>query len=70
MNNCKQEKDKKSTIEEQKKQFYENLVREYCLKSSVFNPWKNSPNVFLNKLQFRIKNYYKECQLDEDPLMI
>ena len=34
------------------------LVREYCLKRGQFNPKKNSPNRFCNKLEFRMKHYY------------
>ena len=34
------------------------LVQEYCLKRGQFNPKKNSPNRFCNKLEFRMKRYY------------
>ena len=35
-----------------------NLFHEYSLKRSQFNPKKNSPNIFCNKLEFRMKQYY------------
>ena len=60
----------KLTIEEEKVKLFDNLIREYSLKLSVNNPYKNSPNVFLNKLMFRIHNYYKEFDLSKDPLII
>ena len=34
------------------------LIQEYCLKRGQFNPKKNSPNQFCNKLEFRMKRYY------------
>ena len=34
------------------------LIQEYCLKRGQFNPKKNSPNRFCNKLEFRMKRYY------------
>lgn len=34
------------------------LIQEYCLKRGQFNPKKNSPNKFCNKLEFRMKRYY------------
>ena len=34
------------------------LIQEYCLKRGQFNPKKNSPNRFCNKLEFRMKSYY------------
>ena len=36
----------------------EYVVQEYCLKRSQFNPKKNSPNKFCNKLEFRMMSYY------------
>ena len=35
------------------------IIQEYCLKRNVFNPKKPSPNKFVNKLQLRMKVYYK-----------
>lgn len=42
----------------QKKNDIENVVQEYCLKRSQFNPKKTSPNQFCNKLEFRMMSYY------------
>ena len=36
----------------------DNILNEYCLKRSTFNPAKKSPNFFLTKLQHRMKLYY------------
>ena len=35
------------------------IIQEYCLKRNVFNPKKPSPNKFVNKLQLRMKVYYR-----------
>lgn len=43
---------------------------EYKVKSNNFNPEKYSPNLFLKKLEFRIKNYYLEEQLNNDILVL
>ena len=43
---------------------------EYCLKLGVNNPWKNSPNVFIKTLQYRLFKYYKESKLASDPLIL
>lgn len=36
----------------------QNVINEYCLKRSQFNPKKTSPNRFCNKLEFRMMSYY------------
>ena len=36
----------------------QNVIEEYCLKRSQFNPKKTSPNRFCNKLEFRMMSYY------------
>lgn len=46
----KNAKDKNNVIEK--------IVKEYSLKRNNFNPDKNSPNIFLTKLQNRINLYY------------
>jgi hypothetical protein len=43
-----------------------NELKEYCLKQNSFNPAKGSPNLFMSKLEFRIKNYYLEMELEKD----
>lgn len=42
------------------------INNEYTLKQNKFNPYKNSPNLFLSKLEFRIKNYFLEEELLND----
>lgn len=39
---------------------------EYVLKMNKFDPCKNSPNLFLQKLEFRMKNYFLEQELAND----
>lgn len=41
---------------------------EYSLQSSIFDPSKHSPNIFMNKLHDRMNKYYNqilnsECKL-------
>jgi hypothetical protein len=36
----------------------ETIIREYRIKRSSFNPKKASPNIFVNKLEYRLKQYY------------
>ena len=42
----------------QKKQYPKAIIDEYCLKMSLFNPDKGSPNIFMRKLESRLKQYY------------
>ena len=46
---------------EKTKSTLENILQEYCLKRTQFDPNKPSPNVFVNKLHLRMKVYYKTC---------
>lgn len=47
-----------------------NIIKaiEYKLTSNNFNPEKFSPNLFLDKLQYRMKYYHLEKELDDDIL--
>jgi len=36
------------------------IEREYCLKRGSFNPHKPSPNLFITKLELRMKKYYSQ----------
>ena len=36
----------------------DNIIQEYCLKRNSFNPAHPSPNLFIGKLEFRMKQYY------------
>ena len=56
-------KSRKKTITQKK---YEKIMKEYCLKINNFNPMKGSPNLFMTKLEFRLKNYETEFKLNSD----
>lgn len=43
------------------------ILKEYKQKQSSFNPNKRSPNLFLNKLELRMKNYYNELYQSKSP---
>ena len=43
------------------------ILKEYQQKQSSFNPNKRSPNLFLNKLELRMKNYYNELYQSKSP---
>ena len=34
------------------------ILEEYSMKRAIFDPNNKSPNLFLNKLERRMKNYY------------
>lgn len=36
----------------------DNIINEYCLKRNSFHPTNPSPNMFIGKLEFRMKKYY------------
>lgn len=44
-----------------------NIIKEYQQKQSSFNPNKRSPNLFLNKLELRMKSYYNELYQSKSP---
>lgn len=67
--------DKKNIYEIDNKQnnsYSNNLLisQEYSLKRNNFNPSKDSPNFFITKLEHRMKTYYLEEQLNNDPLSL
>jgi hypothetical protein len=35
-----------------------NIIKEYSLIRNQFNPSVKSPNIFMNKLELRMKTYY------------
>jgi len=39
-------------------QSFKKIVDEYCSKRGSFNPNKPSPNIFMKKLELRLKQYY------------
>ncbi len=42
----------------EKKQYPKTIIDEYCSKMSSFNPDNGSPNIFMRKLESRLKQYY------------
>ena len=47
----------KSTNNKDNKNF-KKIINEYRLKMNSFNPKNNSPNMFISKLELRMKYYY------------
>jgi hypothetical protein len=45
-------------------------LKEHSLKINNFNPTKGSPNLFMTKLQFRLRHYQVEKALLNDPLTL
>jgi hypothetical protein len=41
--------------------FLNNIIKEYSLIRTQFNPKIKSPNIFISKLEHRLKDYY--CNL-------
>ncbi len=41
-----------------KTSFLEDIISEYCLKRNTFNPKSPSPNIFVTKLERRMRMYY------------
>tara|TARA_B110000977_G_C10641030_1_gene324046 strand:- start:249 stop:476 length:228 start_codon:yes stop_codon:yes gene_type:complete len=56
----KNQVDRKGIKKRREKSELDNIVEEYSLKQSNFNPSKQSPNVFIRKLEIRMKMYYKD----------
>ena len=54
----KNKKDNKDRKKESKE--LNNILQEYSLKQNNFDPKKPSPNVFIKKLEIRMKMYYKD----------
>ena len=48
------------SINDNKKKFIKDILNEYSLKRNNFNPSKPSPNMFIKKLEIRMKKYYKD----------
>ncbi len=48
----------RTRISQQKTQISEDILEEYCLKRNSFNPAHPSPNIFIGKLEYRMKKYY------------
>ena len=57
------ESSKRQTIEKKRKTnklSLKTIIEEYSLKQNSFNPKKPSPNIFIKKLEIRMKMYYKD----------
>ena len=48
------------SVNDNKKKFIKEIINEYSLKRNNFNPSKPSPNLFIKKLEIRMKKYYKD----------
>lgn len=49
-----------------KKAYFTKMIEnEYSIKCNNFNPQKDSPNLFMNKLEFRMKHYNDELFKDD-----
>ena len=48
----------RSRKSQQKTQILEDILEEYCLKRNSFNPTHPSPNIFIGKIEYRMKKYY------------
>lgn len=64
-----------SVVQKSSKKFSENTnqpttIREQSLKINNFNPMKGSPNLFMTKLEFRLRHYHVEQELVKDPLIL
>ena len=42
----------------EEKKVLKDILKEYCLKRHSFNPSSPSPNIFMGKLEIRMKKYY------------
>ena len=52
--------EKQSVVKNKKKSFLvKKIINEYKLKRNSFYPKDNSPNVFMKKLEYRMKHYYE-----------
>ena len=60
---------KNSNDNNDRMQLLESIFEEYSLKKNKFNPDKTSPNQFLNKLEYRMKQYYISISKDTDDCM-
>ena len=50
---------KKNKVNSKAKQkLIKKIINEYKIKINSFNPKGDSPNFFVNKLQYRMKQYY------------
>jgi hypothetical protein len=48
----------KRSFKKRNTKLLDNIINEYCLKRNSFNPTIPSPNLFIGKLELRMKKYY------------
>jgi hypothetical protein len=51
---------KRSNHKVSKTDLLDNIINEYCLKRNSFHPKNPSPNIFIGKLELRMKKYYSK----------
>ena len=51
-------KSKRALHKKTKTDSLDNIINEYCLKRNSFHPTNPSPNIFIGKLELRMKKYY------------
>ena len=49
---------RKTLKKNKQSELLENIINEYCLKRNSFHPSNPSPNIFIGKLELRMKKYY------------
>ena len=49
---------RKNLQKNKQSQLLDNIINEYCLKRNSFHPKNPSPNIFIGKLELRMKKYY------------
>ena len=54
----------KTRTNSKKSDVLENIIEEYCLKRNSFNPTHPYQNVFIGKLQVRMRQYYNNLYKD------
>ena len=50
--------DSSNAVKKNSKQLNFDKIIEFYQKENIFNPNKGSPNKFINKLEYRMKQYY------------
>jgi len=57
------------SIKKTSKEIVKEIKNNYSLKEDIFFPKKKSPNIFMKKLEWRLKSYYDElnkfCDFDK-----
>ena len=49
---------RKNLRKNKQSELLDNIINEYCLKRNSFHPKNPSPNIFIGKLELRMKKYY------------